>query len=394
MPTSNRKIFATLFFSIFAAVIGVGIVVPLLPVYAHSLGASGLYIGLIFGAFSLSRTFLLPYFGRRSDQYGRKPFIVTGMLGYALISLALATTESVSALIVIRFLQGIASAMMMPVIQAYVGDITPPGKEGSLMGLFNMSLFLGLSLSPVLGGLLSDQFNLKAAFLSMGLLAILGFLLCLTLLPPTASEKMIRSNRLPDSWIKHFEDRELVGLFVYRFTYTTCIGIIWGFLPVLADTEFGLSSLVIGFLVMLGVFISGIIHLPAGMLADRVNKAALIVGGGIVVVAAMYIFDRAQSISALMMASVLFGLGGGVAMPALMALAVIKGHQTGAMGSVMALLTLAHSLGMLIGALAAGLIMDLFSLRYAFVSGAVLMAMGTVFCYAMLRKTAVSGDAS
>lgn len=369
-----------------------GIVVPLLPVYAHNLGASGLYIGLIFGAFSLSRTFFLPYFGHRSDQRGRKPFIVTGMFGYALISLALATTESVTALIVIRFLQGIASAMMMPVIQAYVGDITPPGKEGSLMGLFNMSLFLGLSFGPVLGGGLNDQFNLTAAFLSMGLLATLGFLLCLFLLPPTASEKIIRSNRLPTSWTKLLGDRVLIGLFVFRFAYTTCIGIIWGFLPVLADTEFELSSLFIGFLVMLGVFISGLIHVPAGFLADRVNKVTLIAGGGILVMAAMYIFDRAEGINALMAANVLFGLGGGIAMPALMALAVIKGHQTGAMGTVMALLTMAHSLGMLIGALSAGLIMDFFSLRYAFVSGTILMALGTVFCYAMLIKAPASGN--
>ena len=71
MQKSDRKIFGTLFFSIFTAVTGVGIVVPLLPVYARDLGASGLYIGLIFGAFSLSRTLFLPYFGRLSDKKGR-----------------------------------------------------------------------------------------------------------------------------------------------------------------------------------------------------------------------------------------------------------------------------------------------------------------------------------
>ena len=76
MHLLDKKIFGTLFFSIFTAVTGVGIVVPLLPVYAHDLGASGLYIGLIFGVFSLSRTVFLPYFGRLSDKKGRKPFIV------------------------------------------------------------------------------------------------------------------------------------------------------------------------------------------------------------------------------------------------------------------------------------------------------------------------------
>ena len=118
MNAIDRKIFGTLFFSIFAAVTGVGIVVPLLPVYAHDLGASGLYIGLIFGAFSLSRTFFLPYFGRRSDKKGRKPFIVAGLFSYAVISVAFILSTGVESLIVIRFVQGITSAMIMPVVQA------------------------------------------------------------------------------------------------------------------------------------------------------------------------------------------------------------------------------------------------------------------------------------
>ena len=129
MEKLDKKIFTTLFFSILAAVMGVGIVVPLLPVYAHDLGASGVYIGLIFGAFSLSRTFLLPYFGRVSDRKGRKPLIVTGLFAYALVSIAFILSSTVETLIALRFLQGIASAMIMPVSLAYVGDITPIGRE-------------------------------------------------------------------------------------------------------------------------------------------------------------------------------------------------------------------------------------------------------------------------
>ena len=67
MFQSSKTIFITLFFSIFSAVMGVGIVVPLLPVYAMGLGASGVYIALIFGAFSLSRTVMLPIFGMFLD---------------------------------------------------------------------------------------------------------------------------------------------------------------------------------------------------------------------------------------------------------------------------------------------------------------------------------------
>jgi len=52
----DQKIFGTLFFSIFAAVTGVGIVVPLLPIYAYDLGASGIYVGLIFGGYLSSKS--------------------------------------------------------------------------------------------------------------------------------------------------------------------------------------------------------------------------------------------------------------------------------------------------------------------------------------------------
>ena len=278
MESLDKKIFGTLFFSIFAAVTGVGVVVPLLPIYAHDLGASGLYIGLIFGAFSISRTVFLPWFGRLSDVKGRKPFIVPGFLAYALISLAFVYSKSVSTLIVIRFFHGIASAMLMPVIQAYIGDITPRGREGITMGAFNMSLFLGLSLGPLIGGVIKDRFNLQTSFICMGLLALVGFFLCLGLLPPTRSEKGIMHADQPFSWKTLIYDWHVAGLFSFRFAYLFCVGILWGFIPLYADLKFAASSSLIGILIMLGVFVSGLIHIPMGFLADRISKRAMVLG--------------------------------------------------------------------------------------------------------------------
>ncbi len=377
MNKLNKKIFGTLFFSIFAAVTGVGIVVPLLPVYAHDLGASGFYIGLIFGSFSLSRTFFLPYFGRLSDLKGRKPFIVPGFLAYALISIAFVYSNSVDTLIIIRFFHGIASAMLMPVIQAYIGDITPKGREGVTMGMFNMSLFLGLSLGPVIGGTLKDHFSLQGSFFCMGLLALIAFFLSLFLLPPTTSEQAISHGKNPFSWKMLLSDRPVLGLFIFRFAYVVCVGIIWGFIPLLADMEFAASSSLIGVLVMLGVFISGLIHVPMGYLADRISKKLMVAAGGLLISYAIFSFEWSGSIKDLVIATVIFGLGGGISMPALMAMAVLKGSSINAMGSIMALMTVAHSLGMLCGALVGGLMMDFFQLRWAFPLGAVIMMICT-----------------
>jgi len=375
MKKLNKKIFGTLFFSIFGTVTGVGIVVPLLPVYAHNIGASGLYIGLIFGSFSLSRTFFLPYFGRQSDKKGRKPFIVAGLCAYTLVSLSFILANDVEALIGIRFIQGIASAMIMPAVQAYVGDITPVGREGFTMGLFNMSMFMGLSIGPLIGGVINDSFSLDTSFASMAFLALAGLFLSLFLLPPTKSEKVVNRGIKPLAWKRLIQDRDMVGLFLFRLAYAACIGVLWSFLPVLADTEFSLSSSSIGFLVMLGVFSSGLLHIPMGFLADRINRKMMIVLGGLIISYAILSFEWTNSFNDLVVASVLFGIGGGVAMPALMAMAVLKGNETASMGSVMGLLAMAHSLGMLIGSLLAGLMMDVFQLRHAFPSGAVIMVL-------------------
>ena len=373
----DKKIFGTLFFSIFAAVTGVGIVVPLLPVYARDLGASGLYVGLIFGAFSISRTFFLPYFGRLSDLKGRKPIILPGFFAYAVISVAFVFSNSVDTLIIIRFFHGIASAMLMPVIQAYIGDITPQGREGTTMGLFNMSLFLGLSLGPLIGGVIKDYWGLQASFISMGLLALLGFLLSLILLPPTGSEQGLKNRDRSFSWKSLLSDRPLVGLFLFRFAYVVCVGIMWGFIPLYADINFKASSSLIGVLIMLGIFISGLIHIPMGYIADRISKKLMVVVGGIIVSYAILSFQWAGQVQDLVWASIIFGIGGGIAMPALMAMAVLRGSNAKAMGSVMALMTVAHSLGMLSGALLGGLMMDFFQLSWAFPLGSVVMIICT-----------------
>jgi MFS family permease len=371
----DKKIFGTLFFSIFAAVTGVGIVVPLLPIYAHGLGASGLYVGLIFGAFSISRTFFLPYFGRLSDIRGRKPIIVPGFLAYAVISLAFIFSDNVTTLILTRFFHGIASAMLMPVIQAYIGDITPTGREGTTMGLFNMSLFLGLSIGPLIGGVIKDAYSMKASFICMGALALIGFFLSLGLLPPAGAELAGRRTPKSFSWRILLSDQQLIGLFLFRFAYVVCVGIIWGFIPLYADAKFAASSSLIGVLIMLGIFISGIIHLPMGYVADRINKKLMVVAGGLIVSYAILSFEWADRVQDLVIASVVFGFGGGISMPALMALVVLKGNDSRAMGSVMAIMTVAHSLGMLCGALLGGVMMDYFQLRWAFPLGAAIMMM-------------------
>ncbi|CAN2045053.1 membrane hypothetical protein [Candidatus Magnetomoraceae bacterium gMMP-13] len=285
-------------------------------------------------------------------------------------------------------MQGIVSAMIMPVVQAYVGEITPIGREGAVMGIFHISIFSSMSIGPILGGLVKDNFGLQASFACMGILAFISFLMAFFLLPPRKHEKHIAQKQISLAWTKLLKYKEVSGLFFFRAAYTTCIGIIWSFIPVLADAEFKLSSSLIGILVMLGVFINGIMQVPMGYVADKFNKRILILSGGLIIVYSMFYFQYAQNVWDLFGASVIFGIGGGISMPAIMAISVIKGNETKSMGSVMALLTMGHSLGMLLGAFFAGIIMDIFNLRLSFGFGGMIMMIGmTIFFICTTKKS-------
>ncbi len=376
----NLRIFNTLFLAVFVTAMGAGLVAPLLPVYAHELGAGAFQIGLIFGAFSLTRSIFVPYFGKLSDRKGKKPLLTVGLFFYFFLSLLYTTSKSVETLIALRLGQGFVSAMILPVAQAYVGMITPSHKEGRIMGLFNISLYGGLSLGPLVGGVVTDWFNIQISFLSMGALTFLGFLLCLFFLPRetrSGIESSVSSKKAV-SYLELIKNPSIFSLFAFRTCFTTCIGITWTFLPFLASTSLGLSSSSIGVLVMVNVFIAGLFQAPMGYMADRFSKKVLVTAGGLIAVVSILYINRASSFGELVLANGFLGLAGGISFPAIMALGVIEGRRTAAMGSLMGLLALGHSLGMLVGPLLAGALIDLFTLGTIFIAGAVIMGGGIV----------------
>ncbi|HCP31907.1 TPA: MFS transporter, partial [Candidatus Acetothermia bacterium] len=82
-----KQAFVSLFVAVAVAMIGVGIIAPILPLYAKTFAASGVSIGLVFSAFSLSRSLIGPLVGRLSDRVGRKRILMIGLAGYAGVSL-------------------------------------------------------------------------------------------------------------------------------------------------------------------------------------------------------------------------------------------------------------------------------------------------------------------
>lgn len=371
----NKHVLLVICLSIFTSVLGQGLVVPLLPVYANSMDASGFIIGIIFGIFSISRSIFLPVFGKLSDKNGRKPFIVWGLLCYFLASIAYMASHSVHALVLIRFLQGIASAMVVPVAQAYAAEITPSGTEGRIMGLVNISLYFGLSVGPIFGGTIKETLGIKSAFAAMGLVCLVGFILSIALLPPVSQENSNARTSVPRSYRSLIRNPNIVGVFTIRFSYMACVGSVWSFLPLVAETQYGMSSAITGVLISLLVVTSAVLALPVGALADKANKRALVYVGGVITLAGIWSLCSTNSNTGLFIAIIFFGIGGGVLTTVVTAMSAVIGKSFNSTGSVMSLLMAGHSAGMFTGPLLSGMIIDFTgSINKAFeISGTILL---------------------
>ncbi len=376
MDKKRVKLFAVLFFTLFCSMMGAGIVAPLLPVYALKLGAAGVLIGFIFSSFSVSRSIALPTVGYLSDRFGKKKFIMTGLLSYVAVSISYCLAKSAWNLVFIRLGHGLAAAMIVPVASAYVGELSPKGQEGRYMGMLNVGVFGGLGVGPFLGGVINDVFGMKAAFLCMAGLNTLAFITVLLLVPERkGSRNLIRK----DSYMKLINNGRLLALMIFRASHFFAVGIIWSFIPLLTIGGNRLSTTSSGGFISLSVLTATVLQAPVGRLADRYNRKAIALLGGFFMVIAMAIIPFSINHAMLCTGIILTGLAGGFVAPAVSALTVSEGKFQHAMGSVMGLVLMGQSLGIMIGPVIAGKLLDLYGIAAAFLCGSVAAVLGLVF---------------
>jgi len=369
--------------AIFSTMLGNGIVVPFLPLYAQQFGATGLGAGFLFSAHSAARTFLLPAIGKASDRRGRREFLLAGLLFYTLSSVAFLLANGMLTLLLIMAFQGVATAMVQPVSIAYVGDLTPKGKEGAYSGYINTAFLGGVAGGPLLGGMIKDLLNMQASFVIMGVLSLLSFFLLLFFLPEARGHKAA-TNTVRPRLREVLASRPIAGVSCFRLGYAFTNAITWVFIPLLAARLLSLRTAQIGLLISLNVIVSTLLQAPCGRLADRLSKAGLIGVGGVLTAAGFCAFPLAGSFWHLVLLSVLTGAASGLAFPAHVALAMENARDFG-MGTVMSLLLTVHSFGMMVGPVLFGFIADHYSLGGVFYGGGLTGVLATGVCYALTR---------
>ena len=143
-----------IFLTIFVNLIGFGIIVPLLPFYAGTFGASPLTIGLLFAVFSLCQLVAAPALGDLSDRYGRRPVLVFSLAGTVVSFVMLALAHSIALLFAARIVDGLSGGNISTA-RAYVADITQPKDRARAYGLIGAAFGLGFILGPAISGVLA-----------------------------------------------------------------------------------------------------------------------------------------------------------------------------------------------------------------------------------------------
>lgn len=264
MILQNNKSFWLLFGALFIDLLGFGMIIPLLPFYAESLGASAFVVSLLMMVYSLGQFLCAPVWGTLSDKYGRRPIILIGLFGTMVSFLLFGFAETLFLLFISRALGGMLTAATMPTAQAYVADITSAKERAKKFGLLGAAFGLGFIFGPALGGLLSTISYQAPAFFAAGL-AFLNFLGAFFWLPETwtpstrekKEEKLFDINGMWRSMM-----HEHIGALILIFTFIALgFSQLQGMYALFAEAKFGLGAKEVGLILFVvgtvSVFVQG-----------------------------------------------------------------------------------------------------------------------------------------
>lgn len=176
-----NKQFYVLYFNIFLVFLGIGLIVPVLPVYLKDLGLKGSDLGILVAVFALAQMFISPFGGTLADKLGKKLIICIGLLLFAISEFLFAISHSFTLLIVSRILGGFSAGMVMPGVTGLIADISPSGDKAKNFGYMSAIINSGFILGPGLGGFLAE-FSHRLPFFVAGFSGILALILSIMLI--------------------------------------------------------------------------------------------------------------------------------------------------------------------------------------------------------------------
>lgn len=348
-----------IFVIVFIDLIGFGMIIPVLPLYAlhEPFMASPLEIGFVQSIYSWMQFIFSPILGNLSDRYGRRPVLFVSMVGSAVGYMVIGFATTLTMVFVGRIVSGITGGNISAA-QAYIADVTSKANRAKGMGLFGAAFGLGFITGPALGGILS-KFSIHlpffvAAGLSLTSAAAVYFLLPESLTARAAvAEKVARLEAI----VKPFRERAFLSINIVYFLLVTSFSIMTYAFVLYTGERFGYNAEQNGYLF---AFVGIIAVIGQGMLfsilARKFGEAWLTVAGCFMMALSLFaiplVGPTSGGLPALLGICVLLSFGNALASPSLTSLASKVSHdddQGSSLGIMQSGASLARALGPMIG---------------------------------------------
>lgn len=388
---TNRHAPALLFIATFIVMLGFGVILPILPFYAETLGATATLLGILFSIYSVVQFLFSPIWGQLSDRVGRKGPILLGQLGLSVSFLMFGFATELWMLFAARILGGVLSAAILPAVMAYVADTTDEAHRGASIGYLGAAAGIGIAFGPVVGGVLAEISIQMPFFFSAGIgvvVVLAMFILLPESLPPEKRKKVTEQVNFATSMQNLvLSIRSSVGFIMLLAFLVSFVGANLSSLFALfaqaglgfGESEIGIIFGVIGFTMMVtqGVLVGPLLRhwgeqrmIQFGLLFSAIGYACLLF---------------AVDIITMSLAMVVMGLGNGTMRPSLTSLISI---QTSAdeQGNVMGVVHSYNSLGRIFGPIAGGILFDKLGYQSPFIVGTLIFFLSFLFSIPRLSQ--------
>jgi MFS transporter, DHA1 family, tetracycline resistance protein len=409
----RRRLFPIILI-IFTNILGAGVIIPILPLYAE-----GQFAGTILQVTMLNTLFFgaqfiaAPWLGRLSDQIGRRPVLIISQIGTVLafvlfivagpigkwidgMGLALPITGGMLMLYIARILDGITGGNITTA-QAYVSDITPQEHRAQALGLIQAAFGVGFIFGPAFGGLLS-RYGQTAPFVGAAVITTITTLLTTFMLkeslPPESRVSMAERHeqRVPLGTL--LSNPALVNILAIGFTATLAFSALQSTFALYADHILFVNTAdpaniplyIALMLTFLGVFTVATQLILLRRLIQRFGERTLVLLGELAVGLGMFGFSQISGpyAATALMAPIAFGQG--IAEPSQQAL-VTRFGTARTRGQLLGVYQSARSFALMLGPIWAGLAYDKISPRAVYLIGAGLLLLAAAFAAIMMRQT-------
>ena len=389
----QRSPLFVLYLTVFIDLMGFGIVIPILPLYAQDFHATPLAIGWLTGIYSGMQIIFTPILGRLSDRFGRRPVLLVSIIGTALGFALMGVAQSLTLLFVARILAGITGGNIS-IPQAYIADVTAPEKRSHAMGMIGAAFGLGFTFGPLIGGLMS-QISYGAPFFFAAALAVANAVLIYLILP----ESLPREHRA-----KPHEEASTAEVFrhgrgaMFALVVATYFFLIAGFaimttlFALFTAKRFGYDAhangYLFGFVGLVSVIVQGGL---IGRLVKKFGEVALTRAGMVLTTVSLALLPLSNNLTILLLVCAGLSVGSGIASPPLSGLASQMIERTW-QGRALGVMQSAGSTGRLIGPLLGGWLL-MFDLqkpvaeygRTPFLVGAAICFIGALFAFCLKK---------